>query len=327
MFNPLVSVIIPVYKAEDVIFRCLDSLCKQSLKEIEVLLIDDGSPDSSGKICDEFATKDNRFKVIHFPENRGQSVARNIGICLATAPYLMFVDSDDWVHEDFCKVAYDCAVNYNADMCWFRWKERNDKNTGALSQLLKLIKKKKEIEKTIYPSPVFKTQLEALEQCENVVWNKIYRKKLLADVMFDESFYYEDVGFVYRICLKSNSIYFINKLLYYNTYHESSTTTLRNEKALKDMLAMYIRRHNDLAAWGYPADKLDLDMKNIAMIYLIRKKADVTDPNYVKFSKLLRQTRRIPKNFTEERKLLFLLLKYSPPLFEFVCTVFGKKFC
>lgn len=327
MSNPLVSVIVPVYKVEDVLLRCLETLCKQSLKEIEVILIDDGSPDRSGEICEEFATKDSRFKVIHHTENKGLSAARNTGIRQASANYLMFVDSDDWVHEDFCKVAYDCAVKNHADMCWFRRQERINKKTGALSRLLKIMMGKIERKETSCPSPVFKTQLEALEQCENVVWNKIYRKGLFTDVMFDEGFYFEDVGFTYRICLKSNSIYFINKLLYYNTYREGSITTLRNEKALEDMLTMHIRRHNDLAVWGYPADKLDLDMKNIAMMYVIRKKADASDSNYMKFLKLLRQTKRSPENFTEERKLLFLLLKYSPPLFELVCTVLGKKFC
>ncbi len=95
--RPLVSVIVPVYKVEDVLARCLDSLCRQSLKEIEILLVDDASPDRCGEICEEYAEKDSRFRVIHHPENRGLSAARNTGIAQASADYLMFVDSD----EDF----------------------------------------------------------------------------------------------------------------------------------------------------------------------------------------------------------------------------------
>ena len=109
----LVSVIVPVYKVEEYLPRCLDSLCRQSLKNIEIILIDDASPDRCGKICDTYAAKDARFKVIHLKTNQGLSVARNIGIEHAISDYLMFVDSDDWVHEDFCKAPYECALQYN----------------------------------------------------------------------------------------------------------------------------------------------------------------------------------------------------------------------
>ena len=78
--RPLVSVIVPVYKVEDVLARCLDSLCRQSLKEIEIILVDDASPDQSGEICEKYAEKDSRFRVIHHPENRGLSAARNAAL-------------------------------------------------------------------------------------------------------------------------------------------------------------------------------------------------------------------------------------------------------
>jgi len=80
--RPLVSVIVPVYKVEVLLARCLDSLCRQSLKEIEIILIDDASPDRSGEICEKYAEKDSRFRVIHHPQNRGLSVARNTGIAM-----------------------------------------------------------------------------------------------------------------------------------------------------------------------------------------------------------------------------------------------------
>ena len=119
--KPLVSVIVPVYGVEDYLTRCLDSLCKQNLKNIEILLIDDASPDRCGEICDSYAVKDARFTVIHNENNKGLSVARNIGIEHATADYLMFVDGDDWVHEDFCKAPYECAVYHKADLIMFRY--------------------------------------------------------------------------------------------------------------------------------------------------------------------------------------------------------------
>lgn len=84
-YQPLVSVIVPVYKVEDVLARCLDSLCRQSLQDIEIILVDDASPDRCGKICEQYAARDERFRVIHHSENRGLSVARNTGIAHASA--------------------------------------------------------------------------------------------------------------------------------------------------------------------------------------------------------------------------------------------------
>ncbi len=117
--KPLVSVIVPVYKVEDCLIRCLDSLCRQTLRDIEIILVDDASPDRCGAICDEYAAKDARFKVVHHVVNMGLSAARNLGIKEASAAYLMFVDSDDYVHEDFCRLPYKCAVQQHADLVLF----------------------------------------------------------------------------------------------------------------------------------------------------------------------------------------------------------------
>ena len=95
---PLVSVIIPVYKTERYLHRCIDSLVNQDYKNIEIILIDDGSPDHCGNICDEYAKKDKRIKVIH-QRNKGLSAARNAGLDFCTGEYLCFVDSDDYVNE------------------------------------------------------------------------------------------------------------------------------------------------------------------------------------------------------------------------------------
>ena len=117
--KPLVSIIVPVYKVEDVLARCLDSLCRQSLRDIEIILVNDASPDRCGEICEQYAAQDERIRVFRHPENRGLSAARNTGIALSSANYLMFADSDDWVHEDFCKLPYECAVKHQADMVIF----------------------------------------------------------------------------------------------------------------------------------------------------------------------------------------------------------------
>ena len=103
--EPKVSVIVPIYNVEAYLPRCLDSLRRQTLSHIEIILIDDGSSDGCGEIAARYAREDGRFRVIH-QANAGLSAARNRGIELASAPYLMFVDSDDWVEPDFCRIPF-----------------------------------------------------------------------------------------------------------------------------------------------------------------------------------------------------------------------------
>jgi len=115
----LISIVVPVYKIEETyLYECLNSLKNQTLKEIEIILIDDGSPDNCGKICDNYAQVDNRFKVIH-KSNQGVSAARNDGISLACGKWLTFVDADDWVELNMCKSIYEKAIQLDVDVQYF----------------------------------------------------------------------------------------------------------------------------------------------------------------------------------------------------------------
>ena len=113
---PKISIIIPVYKVEEYLNRCLDSIIIQTFTDWECILIDDGTPDISGKICDEYVSKDNRFIVIH-QENAGVSAARNAGLDIARGEYITFVDSDDWVEPNFLEEQYKDIVSDDYDVC------------------------------------------------------------------------------------------------------------------------------------------------------------------------------------------------------------------
>ena len=316
LMQPLVSVIVPVYKVEDVLTRCLDSLCRQSLQNIEIILVDDASPDRCGEICEQYAVEDTRFKVIHHPENRGPSAARNTGISHASADYLMFVDSDDWVHEDFCKLPYECAVQNRADLVMFchqcidkngspQLKKKEDRGFGKLTRL-------EAVEVLIHKVTV-------------VAWNKLYNKKLFQTVSYPEGYFYEDIGTSYKTVLLADTIYYLNDVLYYYCLHEGSITTRKTEKALSDYFEMCMKQNKDLAAWGYPADKLELLLHTIALNYCMWKKPDADDANYAFCQKTLQSAKQIPKGFTWRRKVMFLLLKYCPSLFDLVCEMRGKR--
>ena len=114
MNTPKVSVIIPVYKVEAYLSRCVDTVINQTLKELEIILVDDGSPDNCPAICDEYALKDERIKVVH-KTNGGLSSARNAGLRIATGEYIFFLDSDDWLELDGMELLYNTAIKYSVD--------------------------------------------------------------------------------------------------------------------------------------------------------------------------------------------------------------------
>ena len=316
--QPLVSVIVPIYKVEDVLVRCLDSLCRQSLRDIEIILVDDASPDRCGEICEKYATEDSRFKVIHHPENRGLSAARNTGIAHASADFLMFVDSDDWVHEDFCKLPYECAIQQQANLVMFCFQSIGKNSSPGLKK------------KADYRGSGKLTRLEAIELMTYKIgvtaWNKLYSRKLFQTVSYPVGYFYEDVGTTYKTALLADTIYYLDNVLYFNCYHEGSITTLKTKKALQDYFEMHMQQYHDLAVWHYPEDKLEYLLISVALDYCMRKKPAADDDNYAFCRKVLQSAKQVPESFTWKRKVLFVLMKYCPPLFELLCVLFDKKF-
>jgi len=115
MNTPLISIIVPVYNIENYLERCVDSICRQTYTNLEIILVDDGSNDGSGKLCDQLAEKDNRIRVFH-KENGGTSTARNLGIAHARGIYVGFVDGDDYISEDMYEILYQAIVDYDAEI-------------------------------------------------------------------------------------------------------------------------------------------------------------------------------------------------------------------
>ena len=185
----LISIIVPVYNKEKYIKKCVDSLIKQSYSDIEIILVDDGSTDKSPEICDEYAERDSRIRVIH-RENGGLSVARNTGIENANGKYLMFVDADDWVAVDFCEAALKSISENDADIavfgiCYVEEKEQNIQG----SQLYKneLLDNSQALERLL------------TEEIRNYVCNKIFKASLFLEIRFVEGKLWEDLEIMYRL--------------------------------------------------------------------------------------------------------------------------------
>lgn len=224
MEKELISVIIPVYNVEEYLPECLDSVLNQSYKNLEIVLVDDGSKDSSGTICDTYEKKDSRIKVIH-KKNGGLSDARNRGMQKIKGDYLTFIDSDDWVDKDYVKDLYTSLIQSKADMVVLPLIAVRDKAEGER----KKIKNKKNV---IYKnSESIKAFLyQEFPPCAQA---KLYKTDLWKGIEFPVNTLYEDVETIYQILKKCSRICFlIDKSYFYRQRPNSIITSEFNLKKL-----------------------------------------------------------------------------------------------
>ena len=179
--NPKISVIVPVYNVEKFIGRCLDSIINQTMEDLEIILVDDGSTDNSGIICDEYSEIDNRITVIH-KENGGLSSARNIGLDIATGDWIAFVDSDDYIEKDMYENLYKTAIDRNVDICacFFKYLTVDNKmlfNPTQEQQNMYGKYSAKEFFNLIYKD-------EYMNGICVAAWNKIYKKNVFHNLRF-----------------------------------------------------------------------------------------------------------------------------------------------
>ena len=222
------SVIVPVYNVEKYLERCLDSIINQTLKDIEIICINDGSTDNSLSILEEYKKKDYRIVIIN-QKNKGLAVARNVGIEIAQGEYLAFVDSDDWINPNFLECLYDSAKENNCDIAVgniFRVPDRG-KTTPFLQYK----------ETKIYEDTNSKFEIcDIPKMC--YVWNRIYkREKLIKNkIKFIEGKVYEDVLFSHKALYYSGKLITVPDAIYYYFRHSNSIVakTHRNKKFIKD---------------------------------------------------------------------------------------------
>ena len=201
--NDLISIIIPVFNVEQYIERCIKSVIKQSYKNIEIIIINDGTQDSSGEICDKYAMKDCRIRLIH-KENEGVSKSRNIGIGMATGKYITFIDSDDYVEKDYIKVLYELCNKNDADISICGVKDIED--IEDIEDTEKIKKQSKSVKKTCNSKEAVKELLlEKYFTC--VIWGKIYKKTLFKQEKFNEDIKIaEDFDLLIRVMQKCKKI-------------------------------------------------------------------------------------------------------------------------
>ena len=230
----LISIIIPVYKVEKYLEKCIQSLINQTYENLQIILVDDGSPDNCGKICDEYAKKDHRIEVIH-KSNGGLSDARNKGLEIAKGEYIGFVDSDDYIEADMYEVLYNLLKQYNADVsiCNFYTVSQgkisiknadNGINEYNRIEILKEILLDKNI--------------------QSYAWNNLYKKELFDEIKYPIGKKYEDIGTTFYLLEKCNKVVVTGKSEYYYINRQDSIVNNVTESTITDYIELIMQRYD-----------------------------------------------------------------------------------
>ena len=265
-----ISVIIPVYNSSTYLRKCLDSVVNQTLKDIEIIVINDGSTDDSKNIIEEYSCK---YKNIIFidQENKGIGKTRNIGIKKATGEYITFVDSDDYIKENMLEEYYKYAKKHNFDL--------------VIGSYIKKINNKEIIfENNKFKTGNVKTTPQILYLIEYGPWAKLYKREMLINnnIYFDEKRKYEDMPFVSKALLKSKLIGQITEPYYYYIIHNNSETTTMDKRVfdildiLKEIKDYYKREY-------YLRDELDYVIIDKITTYMLQQRVQKDNKLRIKF--------------------------------------------
>ncbi len=257
-----ISVIIPIYNVEQYLPKCIESVINQTYKNLEIILVDDGSPDKCPEICDEFAKKDNRIRVIH-QKNGGLSAARNAGLEIASGDYFAFLDSDDWADDNMYDTLLQLALKHDADIveCGYKY----IKNEGTL-----IVSRVNTGEVKLYDNIDALSALYFGDQLWGgisiVVWNKLYKSSLLSKLRFLNGAVNEDVEYTPRALYLSQRIVKINSNLHNFNIRPNSIsrsnlnmkhlTVIDSKKSASDFFQHYLKsdpRLKDIAAYTLDA--------------------------------------------------------------------------
>ena len=228
----LISVIVPVYNVEPYLRKCLDSIVGQTYSDLEILIIDDGSTDGSGKICDEYAAQYERIQVFH-TENKGLSCARNLGLDNANGDWIGFVDSDDWIELDMYEALIRKAKETGADIV----------ECGVLTEYTTRTIKSPAINDTVSDTEALDALIKGSIRTQ--VWNKIYRSSLFYTIRFPDGQAYEDISTTYKL-LVSSRVTGIVPFAYHYIQRESGISQKHDIRNLIDYWNAHQQRYMDL---------------------------------------------------------------------------------
>lgn len=311
-----ISVIIPVYNSSTYLRKCLDSVVNQTLKDIEIIVINDGSTDDSKNIIEEYTVK---YKNIIFidQENKGIGKTRNIGIKKATGEYITFVDSDDYIKENMLEEYYKYAKKHNFDL--------------VIGSYIKKINNKEIIfENNKFKTGNVKTTPQILYLIEYGPWAKLYKREMLINnnIYFDEKRKYEDMPFVSKALLKSKLIGQITEPYYYYIIHNNSETTTMDKRVfdildiLKEIKDYYKREY-------YLRDELDYVIINKVTTYMLQQRVqkdnklriEFIDAGYAFLNKNIKNWRG--NKYYKKTNFLKRIIKNNKKILKIYCNIYA----
>lgn len=244
---PKISIIVPIYNVEKYLDRCMQSLLGQTLKDIEIIMVDDGSPDNCPKLCDEYEKTDSRVKVIH-KKNGGLGYARNSGLDVASGEYVAFVDSDDFIEDSMYAKLYNAAVKENADVAYCNHFIFHTA-TGRLEKPYAPVEKSITFRGSEVVDEVMKNMIASAPETSTErkyymsVWRGIFRRSVIGDLRFESERDYLSEDIIYQVAVlqRVSAVTFIHDRLYYYRENEISLTHAYRKDRVEKSIALYER--------------------------------------------------------------------------------------
>ncbi|WML45816.1 glycosyltransferase [Neobacillus sp. PS3-40] len=233
---PKVSIVVPIYKVEKYLNRCLDTIVNQTYTNLEIILVDDGSPDNCGKIADEYAQNDCRIKVNH-KKNGGLSSARNSGMELATGDFTLFVDSDDWLEKNMIEKMLNISNEFKADVVQSAFYYAYDDHFLFDNRFYQ-----KESPPIVLDNKSLMAELVVNERVKNFAWGKLYKMNVIKDIPFKEGVLFEDVFWAHKVMHRVNTYVILNQPLCYYFQRSDSIVTTYTPKNLDMILGLKERQ-------------------------------------------------------------------------------------
>lgn len=302
--NSIISIIIPVYNVEAYLSECIDSIIGQTYKNLEIILIDDESIDSSGKCCDDYAKKDNRIKVIH-KKNGGAASARNEGLKIATGEYLTFVDSDDYLDSNACEYMINKIQEHNADLiqCGLRYVYKNKKFDYRSNILVN--------ELTEFDVETYLKRYTFDWTC-GLACDKLFRREIFNGIFYETGHKIDDEFFTYRGVMNAKKIICSPKIFY--NYRMRKSSVMHDNTYVEQMLfdkIDYLTKRRKNIVEKFPTLKQDFDLDYLDKLLFLSHDSIITVPVIIKIQDSLNA-------YLRNEKKCYMKLKFKIILFRFI---------
>lgn len=311
--NPNISIIVPIYNMEHFLHKCIKSVLAQTFKDFELILIDDGSTDSSIEICKAYSDKDSRIIVLH-KENGGQGSARNLGLDNCRGEYICFVDSDDIIDKNYLELLFNNAKKYDADISCARMYYNMDKSDALREVEINVFDNKTAISQ-------FVMNKNGLDQAPVA---KLYRKKMFDNVRFLELRGYEDTGTIFKAFINAKKIVTQNYSIYYYFQRDNSTMHRQFSEKDYDRVIAYKEMESGLTKYDeYKEASYIVTANKIGAIYYVMGetlKRNIT--NKTELIKLCQKesydTLHSKQKINLKNKILLRIIYYFPYIFGLI---------